>query len=96
MWTYTSKDRNKFAIPYSNIDYVVLSIGVFREQHADASKKRTYYHSKIRHYSKDEVITILYKKNGGYNIFAGEVPFNQLAITAEHKFVCEKENTNVN
>jgi hypothetical protein len=91
MWTYTSKDGTKFAIPYSNIDHVVLSTGEFTEQHTDTSKRRSYYHSRIKTYSKDEVLTILYKKSGGYNTFAGEVAFNQLAITPEHKFVCDKD-----
>jgi hypothetical protein len=90
MWIYTSKDGTRYAIPYYNIDYVVLSTGEFTEKHSDASKRGTYYHSKLKEYYQDEVLTILYRRSGDYNLFVGEVAFNQLAITPEHKFVCDK------
>lgn len=90
MWTYTSKNENKFAIPYSNIDHVVLSKGTAPTNLGNNSKDK-FYHSVLDKYYTDELLTILYRKGGGYNVFAGEVAFNQLAITSEHKFVCDKD-----
>jgi hypothetical protein len=111
MWTYISKNGTKYAIPYSNIDYVVLSVGEFIDEQQFSiplsnnnyavltienknysnSKTKIYYHSKIKKYSKDEVLTILYRKDGNYNLFAGEVPFNQLVITPEYRFTSQKD-----
>lgn len=84
-------DEQQFSLP-SKDNYAVLTI---ENKNYSNSKTKTYYHSKIKKYSKHELLTILYRKDGNYNLFAGEVPFNQLVITAEYKFVCEKENTNV-
>jgi hypothetical protein len=84
MWTYTSKDK-KIAIPYSNIDYVILSKGL------QSPWKGCFDHKEINNYCDSEFITVIYKKSGGFIYIEGEVAFNQLAITPEHKFVCDKD-----
>lgn len=90
MWTYTSKDGTRYAIPYSNIDYVVLSIGTVPTNLGNIAKDK-FYHSVLDEYYQDEILTILYKKGGDYDLFVGEAALNDLSITPEHKFVCDKD-----
>jgi hypothetical protein len=84
MWTYISKDGTKYAIPYSNIDYVILSKGL------QSPWKKYFDHKEINNYYNSEYLTIIYKKTGGFIYIEGEVAFNQLVITPEHRFTSQK------
>lgn len=84
MWTYTTNDK-KIAIPYSNIDHVILSKGL------QAAWKGCFHHKEIDNYCNSEYITVIYKKNGGFIYVEGEVAFNQLIITPGHRFACDKD-----
>lgn len=82
MWTYISREGYKTAIPYANIDYVVLSKGKKLNNSVDQ-----FYHPLVDKYYEEELLTIVYRKSGGYLYFLGEVAFNQLSIISEQKFV---------
>ena len=84
MWIYINKDGIKIAIPYSNIDSVFVSKGF------QIFPNESFYHKKIRDYCNSEIITVIYKKSGGFVHIKGEEAFDQLAATPEHKFVCDK------
>jgi hypothetical protein len=45
---------------------------------------------KIKDYCNSEIITVIYKKSGGFVHIKGEEAFDQLAATPEHKFVNDK------
>ena len=84
MWTFTSKDnKNKIAIPYSNIDYVRLSKGVIPTDFSGNATGNRYYHELIDRYFDTEYLTIIYKKSGFYIPIEGEVAFNQLCIDSK-------------